>query len=142
MLKEFRDFAVKGNMVDLAVGLILGAAFGAIVTSLVKDIIMPPIGMVLGNIDFKNMMYVLKQGTPPGPYATLDKAAEAKAITINYGNFINLIIDFLIVALVIFFLVRAMNRMKKQQIEAPAEAPKPSNEEILLTEIRDILKKG
>ena len=140
MLKEFRDFAVKGNMVDLAVGLILGAAFGAIVTSLVKDIIMPPIGMLLGNIDFKNMMYVLKEGTSPGPYATPDAAAAAKAITINYGVFINLVLDFIVVAFVIFFLVRGMNRMKKKQIEEPAEAPKPSNEEILLTEIRDILK--
>jgi large conductance mechanosensitive channel len=140
MLKEFREFAVKGNMIDLAVAVIIGAAFGAIVTSLVKDIIMPPIGLALGHIDFKNLMLVLKEGTPPGPYADPDSATKAGAVAINYGNFINLIINFLIVALVIFFVVKAVNRFKKKEEAAPVAPPEPSKEEILLTEIRDILK--
>jgi large conductance mechanosensitive channel len=142
MLKEFKDFAVKGNMLDLAVALILGAAFGAIVTSLVKDIVMPPIGLLLGHIDFKNLMLVIKEGTTPGPYATPDAASAAKAITINYGNFLNLVINFLVVALAVFFLVKGMNKIKKKQLEEPVAAPAPSNEEVLLTEIRDLLKKG
>jgi large conductance mechanosensitive channel len=142
MLKEFKDFAVKGNMLDLAVALILGAAFGAIVTSLVKDIVMPPIGLALGHIDFQNLMYVLKDGTPVGPYANLQAASDAKAITLNYGNFINLIINFLVVAFAVFFLVKGMNKIKRKQLEEPAATPTPSNEEVLLTEIRDLLKKG
>ncbi|HEY3782428.1 MAG TPA: large-conductance mechanosensitive channel protein MscL [Fimbriimonadaceae bacterium] len=142
MLKEFKEFAVKGNMLDLAVALILGIAFGAIVTSLVKDIVMPPIGLALGHIDFKNLMIVLKDGNPIGPYATPDAASAAKAVTINYGNFINLLINFLVVSLVVFFLVKAMNKLKKKEEAAPVVEPEPTKEEILLTEIRDLLKKG
>jgi len=140
MLKEFREFALKGNMLDLAVAVILGGAFGAIITSLVKDIIMPPIGLALGHIDFQNMMWVMKEGTPPGPYATPADAAKATAVTMNYGNFLNLVINFAIVALCIFFVVKSMNRLKKKEEEKPAPVSEPSKEELLLTEIRDLLK--
>lgn len=136
MLKEFREFAVKGNMIDLAIAVVLGAAFGAIVSSLVKDIVMPPLGLVLGHVDFKNLMVVLKDGTPPGPYATPEAAQAAKAVTLNYGLFINTIIDFIIVAFALFFIVKAMNRMKKKEEAAPAA---PTKQEELLTEIRDLL---
>jgi large conductance mechanosensitive channel len=142
MLKEFREFAVKGNMLDLAVAVILGAAFGAIITSLVKDIIMPPIGLAMGHLDFQNLMFVLKDGTTPGPYPTPAVAATAGAVTINYGNFLNLVINFLIVALAIFFVVKSMNRLKNKEEEKAAADPEPTKEEILLTEIRDLLKKG
>lgn len=140
MLKEFKEFAVKGNMLDLAIAVIIGGAFGAIITSLVKDIIMPPIGMVLGHVDFKNLMIVLQQGTTPGPYTDPDAAAKAHAVTINYGNFLNLIINFLIVAFSIFFVVKAMNKFKKKEEEKPVVEPEPTKEELLLTEIRDLLK--
>jgi large conductance mechanosensitive channel len=141
MLKEFKEFAVKGNMLDLAVAVVLGAAFGLIIASLVKDIIMPPIGLLLGHVDFKNLMLVLKEGAAPGPYATTEAAQAAGAVTINYGNFINTIINFLVVAFSIFFVVKAMNKTKKKQLEEPAVAPTPSNEEVLLGEIRDLLAK-
>jgi large conductance mechanosensitive channel len=107
MLKDFRDFIMRGNVLDMAVGIIIGAAFGTIVTSIVKDIIMPPIGMVLGNVDFTNLFAVLKAGTTPGPYASLANAQAAGAVTINYGLFINTMVSFLIVAIVLFFLIRA-----------------------------------
>jgi large conductance mechanosensitive channel len=107
MLKDFRDFIMRGNVLDMAVGIIIGAAFGALVTSIVKDIIMPPIGLVLGNVDFTNLFAVLKAGTIPGPYASLADAQAAGAVTINYGLFINTIVSFLIVAVVLFFLIRA-----------------------------------
>ncbi len=122
MLKEFREFAVKGNAVDMAVGIIIGAAFGAIITSLVADIIMPPIGMILGNLDFANMLIVLKEGKIPGPYATLAQAKAAGAVTINYGQFVNVVINFLIVAFSVFMLVRSVNRLRKEE-EAPPAAP-------------------
>lgn len=141
MFKEFKEFAVKGNMLDLAVAVILGAAFGAIVQSLVHDVIMPPIGLLLGRIDFNNLMVVLKEGTKGGPYSTPAAAAADHAVTINYGTFINLVITFLIVAWSVFFLIKAMNSVNRKQIEEPAAAPAPSNEEILLTEIRDLLAK-
>jgi large conductance mechanosensitive channel len=119
MMKEFKDFAVKGNVVDMAVGIIIGAAFGTIVKSLVADVIMPPIGLLLGNVDFANLFVVLKDAAAAGPYATLAEAHEAGAVTLNYGQFINTIISFLIVAFAIFILVRNINRMKRQQEEAP-----------------------
>jgi large conductance mechanosensitive channel len=123
MLKDFKAFIMRGNVVDMAVGIIIGAAFGAIVTSLVADIIMPPIGLALGKIDFSNLLVILKQGTPPGPYATLATAQAAKAVTINYGHFINTIVSFLILAAVIFFFVirpiAKLNTPKKAS--APAE---------------------
>jgi large conductance mechanosensitive channel len=122
MLKDFKAFIMRGNVVDMAVGIIIGAAFGAIVASLVKDIIMPPIGLALGNIDFSNLIVVLKQGAPAGPYGSLADAQAAKAVTINYGLFINTIIIFLIVALVVFFfIVRPIARMQaSKKVEAPA----------------------
>jgi large conductance mechanosensitive channel len=107
MLKDFRDFMMRGNVLDMAVGIIIGAAFGTIVNSIVKDVIMPPIGLVLGNVDFANLFAVLKAGTTPGPYASLADAQTAGAVTINYGLFINTIVSFLIIAVVLFFLIRA-----------------------------------
>ncbi len=123
MMKEFKEFAVKGNVVDMAVGIIIGAAFGTIVKSLVADIIMPPIGLLLGNVDFANLFIVLKQGTSMGPYATLPDAQAAGAVTLNYGVFLNTVISFLIVAFAIFILIRNINRLKREQEEAPAPAP-------------------
>ncbi|MEQ9620189.1 MAG: large-conductance mechanosensitive channel protein MscL [Deltaproteobacteria bacterium] len=141
MLKEFKEFAMRGNVVDMAVGIIIGAAFGTIVQSLVNDVVMPPIGLILGNVDFSNLFLVLKEGTPPGPYAALIDAKDAGAVTINYGAFINTVISFLIVALAVFVLVRAINQMKRKEEAKPEAPPEPSNEEKLLAEIRDILKK-
>ena len=142
MLKEFKDFAVKGNMLDMAVGIIIGAAFGTIVTSLVNDVIMPPIGLAMGGIDFSQLHVVLQQGDPAGPYATLMAAAEAGAVTLNWGSFINAVISFLIVAFSVFVVVRSFNKMRREDEAAPEpEAPpEPSTEERLLGEIRDILK--
>ncbi len=118
MLKEFREFAVRGNAVDLAVGLILGTAFGAIVASLVNDVVMPVIGLLLGDVDFSQMFIVLREGATAGPYATVDAAAAAGAVTLNYGIFINAIVYFVIVAFAIFLLVKGMNRMKRAEEEA------------------------
>jgi len=120
MLKEFRDFAMRGNVIDLAIGVIIGASFGAIVNSLVKDILMPPLGLLLGKVDFANLFWVLKTGTPGEPYATLADAQAAGAVTMNYGLFINVIVSFVIVAFAIFLLIRTVNRMQKP---APAAAP-------------------
>jgi large conductance mechanosensitive channel len=121
MIKEFREFAMRGNMVDLAVAFIMGGAFGSIVTSLVSDIIMPPIGLVLGNVDFSNLFLVLKEGTKAGPYAALADAKAAGAITVNYGVFFNTIISFLIVSLSMFFIVRNINKLKRQKEALAAE---------------------
>ena len=141
MLKEFKEFAMRGNVLDMAVGIIIGAAFGTIVKSLVNDILMPPIGLLLGGIDFSNFFVVLKEGAEvAAPYAALADAQAAGAVTINYGVFINSIISFLIVAFAIFIVIRWMNKMKKKQEEKPAEAPKPSEEVLLLRDIRDALK--
>lgn len=137
-LHEFREFAVRGNVVDLAVGVVIGAAFGKIIDSLVKDIIMPPIGLALGETDFTNLFFVLKPGAQPGPYATLDAAQKAGAVTLNVGVFVNTLVSFLIVALAIFLLVKAVNALKRKHDAAPKEPP----EEIkLLREIRDSLRK-
>jgi large conductance mechanosensitive channel len=123
MLKEFREFAMRGNVVDMAVGIIIGAAFGTIVNSLVADVIMPPIGLLLGNIDFSNLFLVLKEGAKaPGPYASLAAAKAAGAVSINYGFFINTVISFVIVAFSVFLLIRGVNRMKKQEV-APSPVP-------------------
>jgi len=122
MLGEFKQFAMRGNVVDMAVGIIIGGAFGTIVKSLVGDVIMPPIGLLLGGVDFSELFVTLKQGTTAGPYATLLDAQTAGAVTINYGLFINSVISFLIVALAVFFLIRAINRLQREQ-EAPAEEP-------------------
>ena len=142
MFKEFRDFAMRGNVMDMAVGIILGAAFGTIVKSLVADILMPPVGLLMGNVDFANLFVVLKAGAENmGPYATLDAAKEAGAVTINYGIWLNNVISFIIVALAVFMLVRQMNSLKKKEEEKPAAPPEPSAQEKLLAEIRDLLKK-
>jgi large conductance mechanosensitive channel len=122
MLKEFREFVTRGNAVDMAVGLIIGAAFGAIVGSLVTDVLMPPIGLALGKVDFSNLFIVLKGGAVPGPHTTVAAAKQAGAVTLNYGLFVNTIISFLIIALAVFLVVRQFNKMKRKA-EAPAVAP-------------------
>ena len=133
IVKEFKEFAVKGNVVDLAVGVIIGAAFGKIVTSLVNDIIMPPIGYITGGIDFKNIKILLKQGNP---------AKKVADVSINIGNFINTCVEFLIIAFCIFLVVKVINSLKKaEETPAPAPEPTPTKEELLLTEIRDLLAK-
>ncbi len=129
-LQEFKAFAIKGNVVDMAVGIIIGLAFGKIITSIVNDIIMPPIGMLLGGINFSDLSYVLK-----------DAVGENPAVSINYGNFLQVTLDFFIVAFVIFMVVKALNKLKRKEQVAPTVPPIPTKEEILLTEIRDLLKK-
>jgi len=126
MIKEFKEFAVKGNVIDMAVGIIIGVAFGKVVSSVVGDVIMPPIGLILGGMDFSNLSLVLKEAVDKAP-----------AVTLNYGKFIQTIIDFIIIAFSIFILVKGINALKRKQEEAPAEAPK---QEVLLAEIRDLLK--
>ena len=121
MFKEFKEFAIKGNVIDMAVGIIIGAAFGTIVNSLVQDVIMPPIGLLLGNVDFSNIFAVLKEGKVAGPYASVAAAKSAGAVTINFGVFINTIISFVIVAFAVFLLVRTINKLRRE--EAPPAAP-------------------
>ena len=120
MLKEFREFAMRGNVVDMAVGIIIGAAFGSIVQSLVADVMMPPIGLILGNVDFSNLFVVLKEGAAAAPYASLAEAQKAGAVTINYGKFLNSVVSFIIVAFAVFLLIRAINKVKKQEQTKPA----------------------
>ncbi len=129
MMKEFKAFAMRGNVVDMAVGIIIGAAFGKIISSLVADVIMPPIGILLGNVNFSDLAITLK-----------DASGGAAAVTLNYGKFIQSLVDFIIVAFAIFVVIKGMNTLKRKE-EAPAQAPAPSREEVLLTEIRDALKK-
>ena len=136
-VKEFGEFIKKGNVVDMAVGVVIGSAFGAIVTSLVNDIIMPLVSLLTGGLDFSNWFVALDGKT----YATLEEATTAGAATLNYGNLIAVIMNFIIVAFCIFLVVKAMNRMKRKEEEKPAEAPKKSDEVVLLEEIRDIMKK-
>ena len=141
MLKEFREFAMRGNVVDMAVGLIIGAAFGTVVTSLVNDVIMPPIGLLLGGVDFVNLFVVLKEGVKgAGPYATLADARAASAVTLNIGVFINAIISFVIVAFAVFMVVKAVNTARREPAPATAAPPAPTPSEQLLAEIRDLLK--
>jgi large conductance mechanosensitive channel len=123
MLKEFKEFAMRGNVVDMAVGIIIGGAFGTIVKSLVSDVIMPPVGLLLGGVDFENLFVVLKEGATSGPYAALVEAKEAGAVVISYGVFINAIISFLIVAFAVFLLIRSINKMKREEEEAPPAEP-------------------
>ena len=140
MLSEFKQFVMRGNVLDMAVGIIIGAAFGTIVSSLVADVLMPPVGMALGGIDFTNMFATLKDGAKQaGPYASLAEAKAAGAVTVNYGVFVNAIVSFLIVAFCVFLLVKSVNRMMR--IEAPAP-PGPTPSEALLAEIRDLLKRS
>jgi large conductance mechanosensitive channel len=138
MLKEFKEFAMRGNVIDMAVGIIIGAAFGTIVNSLVNDVIMPPIGLALGGVDFTNLFVTLRDGAKAaGPYASLADAKAAGAVTLNYGVFANSIVSFLIVAFAIFVIVKGANSLKQQQAEA---TPAPTADQKLLGEIRDILK--
>ncbi|MEO0635445.1 MAG: large conductance mechanosensitive channel protein MscL [Pseudomonadota bacterium] len=137
MLKEFKEFAIKGNAFELAVGVIIAGAFGLIVASLVNDIIMPIVGAIFGGFDFTNLYIPLAEGVPQG--AALDAAREAGAV-LAYGNFIQVTVNFLIVAFVLFLVIRAMNNLKKAEEEAPEEEPTPSAEEVLLAQIRDELR--
>jgi large conductance mechanosensitive channel len=137
IIKEFQDFAVKGNVLDMAVGIIIGGAFGTIVKSLVDDVIMPPIGLLLGGVDFSDLFLSLKGGS----YASLAAAKEAGAPVIAYGQFINNVISFIVVAWAVFLLVKAMNNFKKKQEAAPAAPPAPTKDQVLLTEIRDLLSR-
>ncbi|MBT0812596.1 large-conductance mechanosensitive channel protein MscL [Litoribacter ruber] len=134
-IKEFKEFALRGNVVDLAIAVIIGGAFGRIVTSMVNDIIMPPIGLALGGVDFKDLMVVLRE-------AYIDPAGESiSAVTLNYGNFIQQVVDFLIIAFIIFMIIRSMARLQKKEEAKPTPPPAPSREEKLLEEIRDLLKR-
>jgi len=130
MMKEFKEFAMKGNVMDMAIGIIIGGAFGKIISSFVSEVLMPPIGMLLGGVDFSKLSWVVQEATE-----------TAEAVTINYGMFINTVVDFVIIAFAIFMVIKGMNSAKKKEEEKPAESPKPSKEEVLLTEIRDALKK-
>lgn len=138
MLEEFKQFAMRGNVVDMAVGIVIGGAFGKIVSSFVNDVIMPPIGLLMGGVNFNNLFMNLGDGA----YETLALAEEAGAPVIKYGVFINTVLDFVIVAFAIFMVIKGMNSMKKKEEAAPAEPPKPSDEAVLLTEIRDSLRKS
>ncbi|MCB9058017.1 MAG: large-conductance mechanosensitive channel protein MscL [Calditrichae bacterium] len=131
MMKEFKTFAMRGNVMDMAVGIIIGGAFGKIVASFVKDILMPPLGLLLGNVNFTALSITLKEAV-----------GETAAITLNYGIFIQTVVDFLIIAFAIFMMIKGMNSMKKKEEEKPAAPPAPSAQEVLLTEIRDLLKQG
>lgn len=129
ILKEFKEFAVKGNVVDMAVGIIIGAAFGKVISSIVSDVIMPPIGLAIGGVDFSKLAFTLKQAS-----------GDAAAVVISYGKFIQTVVDFVIVAFAIFMLIKAINTLKRKQEEAAQPPPAPSKEAVLLSEIRDILK--
>lgn len=136
ILNEFREFAVKGNVIDLAVGVIIGSAFGKIVASLVNDIVMPPIGILLGGVNFKDLKLILKE-------AVITNSGEilTESVTVNYGMFAQNLFDFFLIAFVIFIAIQAINAMKKKEVETPTATPKPLKSEILLEEIRDLLKK-
>ena len=136
ILQEFKAFAMRGNVLDMAIGIIIGGAFGKIVSSLVSDVIMPPIGKLTGGVDFKSLFLVLG----PEKFASLDEATKAGVATINYGVFITAVIDFIIIAFVIFLLVKGMNTLRKKEEAKPVAPPPPSAEVKLLTEIRDVLK--
>ena len=144
MLKEFKEFAVKGNFLDMAVGIVIGAAFGTIVKSFVDQVLMPPIGLLTGGVDFADMFVLLASGDPAGPYASLAAAQEAGAVVIGYGAFFTAVISFLIIGFCVFLVVKGYNRvMREVQAEeekAPETPPEPSAEEKLLGEIRDLLK--
>ncbi len=129
MMSEFRDFAMRGNVVDMAVGIVIGGAFGKIVSSFVNDVLMPPIGLALGGVDFSDLALTLKEAS-----------GDVAAVTLNYGAFIQTVVDFIIIAFAIFMVVKAMNNLKKKEEAAPAPPPKPSEEVTLLTEIRDLMK--
>ena len=129
VLQEFKEFAIKGNAVDMSVGIIIGAAFGKIVSSLVADVVMPPIGVLVGGVDFTNLAITIKEAS-----------GDAPAVMLKYGSFLQTVVDFTIIAFAIFLVIKLINQLKKKQVEAPAPAPEPTKEELLLTEIRDLLK--
>ena len=129
MLQEFKEFAIKGNAIDMAVGIIVGASFGKIITSLVADVFMPPIGVLIGGVDFTKLAVTIKEA-----------AGAAPAVTLNYGNFIQTMVDFTIIAFIIFMVIKLINGLKKKEAAAPIVTPEPTKEELLLTEIRDLLK--
>ena len=135
MIKEFKDFAMRGNVVDMAVGIVIGGAFGKIVSSFVADVLMPPIGILLGGTDFSSLSLTLQEAIVEGGEVVKE------AVSINYGAFINTVIDFIIIAFAIFMVIKGMNAAKKKEEEAPPAPPEPSKEEVLLTEIRDLLRK-
>ena len=139
--KEFKEFAVKGNMLDMAVGIIIGGAFGKIITSLVNDVLMPPLGLLLGKVDFSSLKAILQKGSDAVMDGAVVVQPAVSEVSINYGIFLNNIIDFLIVALCIFFVIKGMNTLKKKEEAAPETPPPPSEEAVLLKEIRDLLKK-
>ena len=130
MMKEFKAFALRGNVMDMAVGIVIGVAFGAIVASFVADVIMPPVGLLLGDVEFSELAITLREAT-----------AESDAVTLNYGMFLQTLVNFVVIALAVFMAVKGMNSMKKEEETAPAAPPEPTKEEILLTEIRDLLKR-
>ena len=140
MFNEFKEFALKGNVVDLAIGTVIGAAFGAIVNSVVQDVIMPVVGVITGGLEFSQRFVLLKDGTPPGPYPTLAAAKEAAAVTLNLGLFINAVVNFLIVAIALFVVVKGIYTARRTKAAEPAAPPAPTNEEKLLMEIRDLLR--
>ncbi len=142
MLREFKEFIQRGNVLDMAIGIVIGAAFGAVVKSFVANVLMPPIGLLLGGTDFANFFVLLKEGAQPGPYPTLKAAQEAGATVLAWGVWVNEVINFLIIAFAIFLIVKAVNHMRKKEEAAPAEPPPPPEEVVLLREIRDALKKG
>jgi len=131
MLQEFKEFAIKGNVIDMSVGIVIGSAFGKIVSSFVADVIMPPIGVLVGGVDFTKLVVTIKEAV-----------GDAPAVTLNYGNFIQAMVDFTIIAAAIFMVVKLISNLKKKEEAAPAPAPGPTKEELLLTEIRDLLKSG
>lgn len=137
MLKEFKEFAMKGSVLDMAIGIVIGGSFTPIVKSLVDDVLMPPIGLLLGNVDFSNLFLVLRVGEAPGPYASVEAAREAGAVTVNWGVFVNQVVAFLIVAFAVFLLVKGINRWRRAEEAAPP--PAPAEEIVLLREIRDSL---
>ncbi len=146
-VKEFKEFAMKGNLIDMAVGVVIGAAFGKVVSAFIDGVVMPPIGKLMGNVDFNNLYFSLNDKVDAaiaangGNLIAIEKAKELGPV-IAYGSFITMVIDFLIVAFVVFSIIKMMNRMKKKEAEAPAAPPAPTKEEVLLTEIRDLLKQG
>lgn len=142
MLKEFREFAMKGNLVDMAVGVTLGAAFGVLSGSFVTDIFSPPVGLLTGGTSFANLFLVLRAGATPGPYPSLAAARDAGAVTLNYGSFLDAVINFLIVAFAMFLVVRGINRLRRAEEAAPAPPPGPTPDQKLLTEIRDLLRRA
>ncbi|AKQ44404.1 large-conductance mechanosensitive channel [Rufibacter radiotolerans] len=133
MIKEFKEFAMRGNVIDLAVGVVIGAAFGKVVSSFVDDILMPPLGIMLGGVDFKDLKMVLKQGA-------VDAEGKITDVTLNYGNFIQSLVDFMIIAFAIFLMIKLMNTLNRKKAASPGVPPAPTKEEVLLTEIRDAIR--